>query len=816
MKYISLIILSISSTLVFGQGPLKGIVVDSLTKRPLPFATIRFGNLQNGIITGIDGHFSLSPDASNGKLTISYVGYISKSASIQQIKAQDTIYLVQNKGILNEVVILPQTEKIKRILNTAIRNKNLNNPELYDAYQCYVYYKMHVDLIFTEHPKADPAGLKINSDTIPGTKAMANLPEPDSSLRERLKNSHVVFSETYSKRSYKRPLQLQEDIIASRFSGLKKTYFTNLVTDVLPFHVYGDYISLNGKDYVNPVAKGWQQRYHFNLVDEINSDGDTIFILSFRPKKNVVFNSLNGMLYINTNGYAISHFISSTADSAEDRETRIEQIYTRVDGKWFPKELNYDLILKKYPSAKMGVKLNGHSVIDSISFRRSDPHDFDKARPVRLVDSVDLHSDKDWEKLRPDSITGKEINTYHFMDSLAQKVKLENVVHAFGMLAIGRLGIRCIDLDLTRLVAYNSFEGTRLGIGGFTNDQISKYYSIGGWFGYGLSDKTWKYGASATIFPGGNKDNWVSFSYQNNYQSVGNVNIHPDLDKNWLRGWLLAKVDRFKEYSLTFHTQRGYWEIELNGKNQFLESLYNNNFEISGKNLTSYSVNEGSIGIKYAYAQLRVPLFGYYFPYTTRYPIIYFKFSAGNITSPGYSANYFRSLGAVTFTKHLNRWGNDNFRIEGGLIHTLEGEALSRSFLLAARGFESDQFNYFAFGGFLTMHPYDYFSDRYVSFMYKHDFDKCFWHLSFSQPFLSLIHNMMYGGLTNSDKQANAGIATPATGYQETGILINQLFQYNYLHIANIYFNTGPFYHWASTFDLRKNTVWVVGISAGF
>lgn len=816
MKYIFLFILSFLSLVVFGQGPIKGIVVDSLSKRALPFATIRFGNQQNAIITGIDGHFSLSSAITPGKLTISYVGYVSKSTSIEQIKWQDTIYLVRARGILNEVVILPQTEKIKRILNTTIRNKNFNNPELYDAYQCYVYYKMHVDLVFSELSKSDSLPPKEKSDTLPGGKVIGNLPNSDSSLRDRLKNSHLVFSETYSKRSYKRPLQLQEDIIASRFSGLKKTYFTNLVTDVLPFHVYSDYISLNGKDYVNPVAKGWQQRYHFNLVDEINSNGDTIFILTFRPKKNVVFNSLKGTVYINSNGYAISHFISSTGDSTEDRETRIEQIYSRVDGKWFPKELNYDLILKKYPSPRMGVKLNGHSVIDSVSFRKSNPRDFDKARPVRLVDSVDLHNDSDWQRLRPDSITGKEINTYHFMDSLAQKVNLEGVVHAFGMLAIGRLGIGFIDLDLTRLVAYNTFEGTRLGIGGLTNDKISKYYSIGGWFGYGFTDKAWKYGGSATVFPGGNKDNWVGFSFQDNYQSVGNVNIHSDLDKNWLRGWLLAEVDRFKEYSLTVHTQRGYWEIELNGKNQYLESLYNNNFEVSGKNLTTYSVNEGSIGIKYAYAQLRVPLFGYYFPYTTKYPIAYFKFSAGNIASTGYSANYIRSLAGITFAKHLNRWGNDNFRLEGGFIHTFQDQALSRSFLLAGRGFKSDQINYFAFGGFLTMHPYDYFSDRYISFMYKHDFDKCFWHLSFSQPFISVIHNMMFGGLTIPDKLANAGIATPATGYQESGILINQILQYNYLHIGNIYLNTGPFFHWTSSFDLRKNAIWVVGISAGF
>jgi hypothetical protein len=38
----------------------------------------------------------------------------------------------------------------------------------------------------------------------------------------------------------------------------------------------------------------------------------------------------------------------------------------------------------------------------------------------------------------------------------------------------------------------------------------------------------------------------------------------------------------------------------------------------------------------------------------------------------------------------------------------------------------------------------------------------------------------------------------------------------NYLHLANIYLNTGPFYHWAGPFSLHKNVLWVVGVSAGF
>ncbi|HEV3250688.1 MAG TPA: hypothetical protein VGZ71_07030, partial [Puia sp.] len=503
-------------------------------------------------------------------------------------------------------------------------------------------------------------------------------------------------------------------------------------------------------------------------------------------------------------------------DSTDDRETKIEQIYTRVEGKWFPRELNYDLIFKKYPNPQIGIKLNGHSVIDSVSFAPVKNDQFNKAHPVTLGDSIDLHSEKDWLRLRPDSITIKETNTYHVIDSLSEKIKLENVVNATGKLAVGKLGISIFDIAFNRLVVYNDYEGTRLGIGLYTNDRVSKYYSAGGWAGYGFADKRWKYGISVTIYPAGDKDNWLNFSYQDNYQSAGDVHIHTDLDRQGFRNWILAKVDRIKEYAFTGHTQRGYWEMELSGMNQNLQSLYDNNFKFADKNLTTYDVKEAGIGIKYAYGEKRIPLFGYYLPYATNYPVVYFRLQAGNIASGSYSANYFRALASITYNKHFNRWGNDKFQLEAGAIHTFDKQPLSRSFLLAGKGFRNDRLNYYAWGGFLTMHPYDYFNDRYISFLYKHDFDKFLWQLKYSKPFISVVYNLIYGGLTNENKAANAGIAFADNGYHESGLLINGLLQVNYLHVANIYFNTGPFYHWSNPFSWRKNAVWVFGLSVGF
>src|SRR5688572_9692512 len=263
----------------------KGVVADSISRQGLAFASIRTAGENNIRIAGIGGRFSLSLSPGKHNIIISHAGYKTKTFNISVPGNEDTLYLSPVIAALGEVIIKPDNEKINRIINKAIASKPLHNPDGYDLYQCDIYYKMKTDLV----PQRDTGKV-----ATPGKIQ----PEIDTGFSILNGNSHLMFSEVYSRRHYKRPHQLQETIIASRFSGLRKTYFANLVTDVLPFHVYGDYINLNGKDYINPVSKGWQQRYRFRLVDEVINGVDTIFMFAYSPKKGKAFNGLRGNLYI--------------------------------------------------------------------------------------------------------------------------------------------------------------------------------------------------------------------------------------------------------------------------------------------------------------------------------------------------------------------------------------------------------------------------------------------------------------------------------------------------------------------------------------
>lgn len=799
------------------QTSVSGVVIDSDTKQPLPFATLRQQDSKQGFIADINGRFTFNLLSGVNTITISYTGYQTKTVNTSNT---DTIYLQPAYNASQEVIVRPPYDKIKRIINTAIRNKQYNNPDKYEQYRYDIYYKMLADAMPNEEAlkarrtKEDKQAKRSEEAqrSIDSMRA-ATKRENDSFFN----NNHVLFSETYSRVAYERPGKRQETVLASRFSGFKKTFFTNVVTGVLPFHAYDDFIKLNTVDYVNPLSAGWQSRYQFDLIDELQDGSDTIFIFKYKAKKGVVFKSLQGILYINTNGYAISHITAQTPDTGDGRVLKMQQVYRYTNGKWFPRELNYDFIFTKYPSPEMGMILSGHSIIDSVFYNTGNIR-FDKAHAVKLHDSVDMRTDEEWQRYRFDSIKVKEQNTYTMMDSLMDETGINKYLENAGNLAIGRIPIKFIDLDLTRLLAFNSYEKTRLGIGVYTNDKISKYFSVGGWFGYGFRDKVWKYGASARIFPTGKKEHWVEFAYQNNYRNTGNVNIHPEIDRRGLQNWLLVQVDKIEEYKATAHGRFGYWEFDIAGKQQKLQPQYFYNFNELGTKAGEYDVKEASLNIRYAYKEKRTPVYGYYLPAGTKFPILYLQLASGQLASGSYTTNYTRILAALDYKVHINRWGQDNIRLLGGMIQGENDNALPRSLLLAGNGYRfNSEYQLYAWGGFMTMLPFSYFSNQFASVFYRHDFDRYFYNHKYSKPSLSIAHNLTYGSLSSKSAAADAGITAPSSGYHESGLIVNNIIRLNYLNIAYFNLNLGGFYNWANTsFDWNKNGRFVIGASFSF
>jgi hypothetical protein len=74
---------------------LDGTVKDSVTGKPIAFATIQFGN--SGTITDEEGYFLISSDETEVKLSLSHIGYEPQSLAVSS--AQEAIILMNPKNI---------------------------------------------------------------------------------------------------------------------------------------------------------------------------------------------------------------------------------------------------------------------------------------------------------------------------------------------------------------------------------------------------------------------------------------------------------------------------------------------------------------------------------------------------------------------------------------------------------------------------------------------------------------------------------------------------------------------------------------------
>ncbi len=93
--------------------------------------------------------------------------------------------------------------------------------------------------------------------------------------------------------------------------------------------------------YLGPLASSSTNKYLFLLEDTLYQGQDSVFVISYRPRSRTNFNGLTGLLYINTNGYAVQNVTAEAAEKDEGLSIRFQQLHEKVQGNaWFPTQLN--------------------------------------------------------------------------------------------------------------------------------------------------------------------------------------------------------------------------------------------------------------------------------------------------------------------------------------------------------------------------------------------------------------------------------------------------------------------------------------------
>ncbi|MCB0636099.1 MAG: carboxypeptidase-like regulatory domain-containing protein [Lewinella sp.] len=787
----------------------EGTVQDQQTGEPLVFVNISLGHSQQGTITDMDGRFSLTA-AAGDTLRFSYVGYEDQEIVLKgQLALQ--VRLAPMAVELATVVVRPGENPAWRIIRATVANRGQHDPGQLAGYQYRAYHKT----VFTIDSVSDPTPLD------PATADDPVEARTDSLLQAAFLNDmHLWLTETVTENYFRRPNQRKEYVLASRSSIPNDLTGGFNPIDFQPFGFYQEIIRLDfaNRDYLNPISRGTFDRYYFALADTLYQGPDTTFIIRYQPLPGKNFFGLQGLLYINSDGYAIENVIAEPADTLQLLGFRIQQQARRVDGRWFPQQLQTDLSFRIQMGGEYtGYAFRNRSEIDEVSF--SPPpadhfnHYFRESGPAPAA--------VDWDSLRTLPLDQREANTYIWWDTLPELRSTYRFLKAYTgvLLAVssGWWTAGPVDIVLPDLFRNNRYEKVRLGLGLRTSPALIRWGHLYAYAGYGFGDRAWKYGGALEVKLYEARDLRLGLSYANDLAEPGITTLLTAANNPWAglnaRNAARVLMDQIEETRVDLY-YRPWPRVQLNPyySREHRQPTYDYTFLGNEQSWTRFRQESLGLRLRWAPREQLVKMGRLETLLREVWPVV--EFAASRNWAPDQSLDYFRLTGQLTHRLRTKVLGATEVRLQAGWL----SEQAPYAWLFNAPGGRTPGNGAVntAFT-FQTMGLNEFVADRFVYLFLEHGFGRLLGRLNtrYSQPELSLVQ---YGGWSRlTEPSVHEGLVLQGfpAGYWESGVQLDNLLCVPYFQTFYLGLGVGVRYRWGYYHlpEWRDNLRWTLNLT---
>lgn len=489
---------------------LEGVVTDSVTGEPLPYANIFLKGSTSGIASDIDGRFSFSTSTNFTSLQVSVMGYDTKNIYVNKGKHNTlNIKLVPSETMLEEVVVTRTKNKYSKKNNPAvqlmerIRAKHPRyNPENHEFYS-YDKYEKIVMALNDFYPDRQSSWITKKFDFIYDfidTSEVSGKPILPISVKE--KSSRVLYRKDGGKH--------KEYIAGIKRSGLDEVADEESIQKFLEdvfreVDIFQNDITLMQNRFVSPLSNIAANYYKFYL-DTVSLKGERCLELSFAPHNPESF-GFTGRMFI------------PVADST----LFVKKVVLNV-----PKAINLNYvkniyIVQNYEQAEDGTRMK---VSDDMTVefeiipgtqglyarRQTGYRDFSFDEPEQ---EMARYFDKEGEKFTDDFATIQPEQYWHdhrqmpikeneqAMKKLLARLRevpvfywAEKVVTVLVSGYIRTGSDSKFDFGpMNTTISANTAEGARFRVGGMTTANLSKHWFARGYLAYGTRDRKFKYGA---------------------------------------------------------------------------------------------------------------------------------------------------------------------------------------------------------------------------------------------------------------------------------------------------------------------------------
>lgn len=806
-----LFLLLLLSLNALGQTAITGVVRDSKTNDPLPFATVK-PSKGTPIATDVDGKFIIQNTSGASQLTVSYTGYQPQNVSITNNQKHYIIKLTSQTEELSNVVI-ERENPANGIIREAVRRKPQNDPlKKLSSFK----YKTYERLTVTANP--DSISGKLDSVYV-YEKIGRRFEKIDSSFfkfRKLIQKRHLYQTEKVSEFLFNKEQGLKENILATRMAGFKEPVYEVISLKLQPYSVYED-IDLVESKYEGPLSRE-NARYRYKILDTLSIESRQAYAIYFTPKRKSKKFRLEGVLYIDTQTYGVSKVIFRVKNALDVTATHLFK-FNEEQQLWFPQTRELRIVKGNGERSMkiLGEKITFDATEDDSQSRKREASDYvyvlsesrnfeeefnmplkikHSAVAVEIDEAAINRPESYWNRFRADSLDIRSAETYPALDSIIKRENYEKLIRLGKNILNGYIPLGPVNLDWRQVIRYNVHEGIRVGLGGTTNAKFSQIFRLTGYGAYGTKDGKFKYSLGGAIRIGKFSNTWVGGSYTDDLREIGNIRFETDKPRFRIYDSRPLNVSTFYNYQ----SWEGYIESRKLAKTESrlevartrIDPRFDYIFMPDGRPYHIFNISTATLAIQWN-------------PFSD-----YMQTPEGRIETekrfPKFAFQYTKSFGGFldgdfSFSKADFRTEYEKKYLNGQKTALLvqAGMAVGDTPLTHMYSLMPNSRDKETIGGrlrfagknsFETMYFNEFFSSQYVIFQAKHAFGKynIYRQLNVSPV---LVTRFAWGDMDDKNDHLGVEFNTLEKGYYESGIELNNI--YKIIGITGFY-RYGPYH----------------------
>jgi hypothetical protein len=703
---------------------LSGKITEKGTGIPVPYANIIFSGTYVGVMSDINGNFSLVTAKPAATIEISAVGYTRQVLPVKiNQKNFFNIELAEEVVALHEIKILPGENPANILFRKIILNKDENNPAHFPSWQSRIYAKTEIDV-------------KNVNGSLRNKKLLSQFDFVfdyiDSLELEGKTFLPVFFNETVSNYYHDRESgKDREEIIANQASGMTVDMFSQYTGKMYEsINVFDNYIMVSDLGLVSPLNKLGLQFYRYYLLDSAIVDGHKIYEMSFRPKlpQEPTF---KGKFWVEDQTFAITRLEMQLAEKANVNFVNNLQYAINLqknNGKWVPRDESMIIdvdVQKDKDSEKIGLMARKTNVFGDFRFGPVSSATGRLKEPITVLGDAMKKDAGYWENIRPVELQKREQNIYQMVDSIKNVKLYKTATEYIYMFYYGYRDLGKVELGpYYYMYSRNKVEGNRFRLGARTTYKFNPKLRLNGYGAYGTMDEKWKFGGGFEYYFGMKPLSMVSVQYQHDMEMLGksdNAFMEENIMTTLLSKQLNQKLSMVDRFELTVRHE---WRVGLMNELRISATKLNSApfvpfIDQQGNPVPSIRTGEIKFSTRYAPGEDIVVDNFERNAYANYDPVLSFDVTGGIKGFLGGGYNYLRLHAGISDRVPLNPIGYTNYYLQAGKIWGNVPFPL----LKIHEGNETYAYDVFAFN---LMDYQEFISNEYVSLFLEHHFQGFF------------------------------------------------------------------------------------------